>query len=39
MADKGRGVLFVVLNHAGDMLTGNLTMKQVKNWALMLLRL
>ena len=30
MADKGRGVLFVVLNHAGDMLTGNLTMKQVK---------
>src|SRR5574344_2134384 len=30
MADKGRGVLFVVLNHAGDMLTGNLTMKQIK---------
>ncbi len=30
MADKGKGVLFVVLNHAGDMLTGNLTMKQVK---------
>jgi phosphoenolpyruvate---glycerone phosphotransferase subunit DhaK len=27
MADKGKGVLFVVLNHAGDMLTGNLTMK------------
>ena len=26
----GHGVLFVVLNHAGDMLTGNLTMKQVK---------
>ena len=25
MADKGHGVLFVVLNHAGDMLTGNLT--------------
>ena len=22
MADKGHGVLFVVLNHAGDMLTG-----------------
>ena len=39
MADKGHGVLFVVLNHAGDMLTGNLTMKQVKNWASMLLRL
>lgn len=29
MADKGHGVLFVVLNHAGDMLTGNLTMKQI----------
>lgn len=28
MADKGHGVLFVVLNHAGDMLTGNLAMKQ-----------
>ena len=28
MADKGKGVLFVVLNHAGDMLTGNLAMKQ-----------
>ena len=27
LADKGQGVLFVVLNHAGDMLTGNLTMK------------
>lgn len=29
MADKGKGVLFVVLNHAGDMLTGNMTMKSV----------
>lgn len=29
-ADKGKGVLFVVLNHAGDMLTGNLTMKQIE---------
>lgn len=29
MADKGKGVLYVVLNHAGDMLTGNMTMKQV----------
>ncbi|MFR2405470.1 MAG: dihydroxyacetone kinase subunit DhaK, partial [Eubacterium callanderi] len=28
MADKGHGVLFVVLNHAGDMLTGNKTMKE-----------
>ncbi|MEG1254828.1 dihydroxyacetone kinase subunit DhaK [Clostridium sp.] len=27
LADKGKGVLFVVLNHAGDMLTGNLAMK------------
>lgn len=30
MADKGKGVLFVVLNHAGDMLTANLTMKAAK---------
>ena len=30
LADKGKGVLFVVLNHAGDMLTGNLTMKTAK---------
>lgn len=30
MADKGKGVLYVVLNHAGDMLTGNMTMKQLK---------
>ena len=30
LADKGKGVLYIVLNHAGDMLTGNLTMKQVK---------
>ena len=30
LADKGKGVLFVVLNHAGDMLTGNLTMKQAE---------
>lgn len=28
LADKGKGVLYVVLNHAGDMLTGNMTMKQ-----------
>ncbi|MEF9876377.1 MAG: dihydroxyacetone kinase subunit DhaK [Gordonibacter sp.] len=28
LADKGKGVLYIVLNHAGDMLTGNLTMKQ-----------
>ncbi|MEG0019084.1 MAG: dihydroxyacetone kinase subunit DhaK [Oscillospiraceae bacterium] len=30
LADKGKGVLYIVLNHAGDMLTGNLTMKAVK---------
>ncbi|RVU55021.1 dihydroxyacetone kinase subunit DhaK [Anaerosphaera multitolerans] len=30
MADKGKGVLYIVLNHAGDMLTGNMTMKQAK---------
>lgn len=30
LADKGHGVLLVVLNHAGDMLTGNLTMKAAK---------
>jgi len=29
LADKGKGVLFIVLNHAGDMVTGDLTMKQV----------
>ena len=28
MADKGKGVLYIVLNHAGDMLTGNLPMKR-----------
>lgn len=35
MADKGHGVLFVVLNHSGDMLTANLTMKKIKKWELM----
>ncbi|MDR1710446.1 MAG: dihydroxyacetone kinase subunit DhaK [Propionibacteriaceae bacterium] len=29
-ADKGKGVLYVVLNHAGDMLTGNLTMRELE---------
>ncbi len=28
LADKGKGVLYIVLNHAGDMLTGNMTMKK-----------
>jgi len=30
LADKGKGVIFIVLNHAGDMLTANLTMKAAK---------
>lgn len=30
MADKGHGVLLLVLNHAGDMLTGNMVMKMVE---------
>jgi dihydroxyacetone kinase-like protein len=29
-ADKGHGVLFLVLNHAGDMLCGNMVMKMVQ---------
>jgi len=35
LADKGKGVLFVVLNHTGDMLTGDLTMKQVEEKGLL----
>ncbi len=34
MADKGKGVLLIVLNHAGDMLTANMAMKQVKSLGL-----
>lgn len=34
MAEKGHGVLYVVLNHAGDMLTGNMTMKQCEKQGL-----
>ena len=33
MADCGKGVLFIVLNHAGDMLSGNLAMKAIKKEA------
>lgn len=33
-AEKGKGVLYIVLNHAGDMLTGNLTMKECKKQGL-----
>lgn len=29
-ADKGKGVLLLVLNHAGDMLAGNMVMKMVQ---------
>ncbi|MGL4786311.1 MAG: dihydroxyacetone kinase subunit DhaK, partial [Cetobacterium sp.] len=32
--EKGHGVLFVVLNHAGDMLTANLTMNEAKKQGL-----
>ena len=34
LADKCKGVLYIVLNHAGDMLTGNMTMKQCKKQGL-----
>lgn len=39
MADKGKGVLFIVLNHAGDMLTGNLTMKECAKQGLNVIKL
>lgn len=38
IAEKGHGVLFVVLNHAGDMLTGNLTMKAAKKEGLKVIK-
>lgn len=38
LADKGKGVLFVVLNHAGDMLTANMAMKQAKKEGLNVLK-
>lgn len=34
LADKGKGVLLVVLNHAGDMLAGDRTMKEVEKLGL-----
>ncbi len=34
MADKGHGVLFVVLNHAGDMMSANLAMAEVEKLGL-----
>ena len=30
IADRGHGILFVVLNHSGDMLTGKLAMEECK---------
>jgi len=39
LADKGKGVLFVVLNHAGDMLTGDLTMEQVEKEGLNVIKI
>lgn len=37
-ADKGKGVLFVVLNHAGDMLTGDMVMKRAEKEGLNVIR-
>lgn len=39
LADKGKGVLYVVLNHAGDMLTGNMSMKTAKKEGLHVIKL
>ena len=33
-ASQGAGVLFVVLNHAGDMMTGNMTMEMAEDMGL-----
>jgi len=38
LADKGKGILFIVLNHAGDMLTGDMTMKWVEEEGLNVVR-
>lgn len=34
LAEKGHGVLLVVLNHAGDMMTGNIAMKKIESLGL-----
>lgn len=34
LADRGKGVLLIVLNHAGDILAGNLAMKQAEKLGL-----
>ncbi|MFB3926199.1 MAG: dihydroxyacetone kinase subunit DhaK [Syntrophales bacterium] len=38
-ASAGAGVLFVVLNHAGDMMTGNMTMEMAKEKKINVLKL
>lgn len=38
LADKGHGVLLLVLNHAGDMLCGNMVMKMVEKAGLNVLK-
>jgi len=38
MAEQGKGVLFIVFNHAGDMLSSNIAMKTVNNENLNVLR-
>ena len=39
LADKGKGIIFVVLNHAGDMMTGNMAMKQAKKAGLNVIKI
>jgi len=39
LADKGKGILFIVLNHASDMLTGDLTMKWVEEEGLNVIKI
>ena len=38
MADQGRGVLYIVFNHAGDMLSADVAMKKAKKENLSVLR-
>ena len=39
LANKGHGVLFIVLNHPGDMVTGDLTMKKVSELGLKVIKI
>lgn len=34
LADRGKGVLFIILNHSGDMLTGRLAMEECRKLGL-----